>query len=254
MDNLKDFMQEWQALHPPPQTQAADNKWLRFGLGLAVICSFVVSAHRTVEAFGGDIWAVFAVGMIEIGITVLAYGLADKFHGKLHDKVLLFGSIIVVLLTFAVVIGGNVYISLKHAGDADKGFEKTLAILTGVIAPLMLFVGMELLSSWKRTQDRRVEYKIQKWENDQAAAWDKRQAMFAGEPRQQISAPAKASHSKNVNAKDHVLEEWAGLTKRDLAAKSLKEWQLEFESKGIQVGRSTIGLYRSEELQNGRAE
>jgi hypothetical protein len=215
----------------------------------------VVSAHRTVEVFGNDIFAVAAIGMVEISLLVLAYGLADMFHGARHNRLLIVGSTLVIALTFTVVIGGNVYISLKAAsGQENEHFRNGLAILTGVIAPLMLFVGMELLSSWKRTQDRRVEYKIQKWENDQAAAWDKRQAMFAGEPRQQMSAPAKSAHSKNVNAKDQVLEEWAGLTKRDLAAKSLKEWQLEFESKGIQVGRSTIGLYRSEELQNGRAE
>jgi hypothetical protein len=254
MDNLKDFMQEWQALHPPPQTQAANSLLLRFAMWLAVACAFIVSAHRTIEAFGGQAWAIPAVGMVEISLMVMAYMVADMFHGEEHARFLLYGAGLVITITFAVTIGGNVYISLRENNFDNPTFKKIMAVLTGLDAPLMLFVGMELLSSWRLTQERRVRGRVAKWEAERAKAWTLYRAELNGQQPAQISAPAKSAHSKNVNASEVFATEWHGLTKRDIQAKSINEWHQELKDRGYQVGRSTVGKYYQEALQNGRAE
>jgi hypothetical protein len=244
MDNLKDFMQEWQALHPPPQTQAADNKWLRFGLGLAVICSFVVSAHRTVEAFGGDIWAVFAVGMVELVLIIFAFGLSTIFES--NKTTLIVGSIVTIALTFVVTIGSNVFISLQQSGFESQTFSRLIAILTGIIAPLTLFTGMELLASFQATQDKRVRGRVAKWEAERAKAWTLYRAELNGQQPAQISAPAKGSHSKNINAGDEILNDLEEIGKDRVQELSLSQL---VELTGHK--RSTLGVYRKKFLENG---
>lgn len=253
VNKIKELRAEFDALRPRPRVEIRRNWLVYIVMTIAILCSFGVSAMRTHEAFGGGVMGILAIGMVELVLVGIAIGLS--LVTEVGERQLKYMGSFAAIYTILIVAGANLYVTLNHAGKAPGDLQTAVLLLTALDAPIIAFVGAEIVAAievrrirrgadiiaeWDRAGEEYVRGKLEKLDEDTRR--DKERVLQLKAQEQARVAPVEKRKRPRDGARQ-LTEAFRGMSIDDVKAQGPKQWN-------HLVGRTTFFDIKKQYLQN----